>query len=243
MPWYYAGPEAKPVGPVSAEQLQALCAGGTITPETFVIEHTGPGAANLAWRRYREVFPGTPTLPPIPGHPTTLPPFAPAPVYPAAGYPATATPPAPVAPAPGTIPAPNPSAPGQVPTHPLFPSAVPPGSAAAYPQPVMPGAYPPIRPTNSWCAWGFALSLIGFCFAWCCGIGILPALAAVVLCIIGLVQVNKNRHEGGLGLAVSGLIFSGVAVLISVAIIAWFFPSMLKAHGLTVTEQTSNDSE
>ena len=83
MPWYYAGPEAKPVGPVSAEQLQGLLASGTITPETFVIEHTGPGAANLAWKRYREVFPATAVLPPIP-----LAPLTPA-------HPATVTPPAP----------------------------------------------------------------------------------------------------------------------------------------------------
>jgi hypothetical protein len=233
MPWYYAGPEAKPLGPVSAEQLQSLHASGAITSETFVIEHTGAGAANLAWRRYREVFPAAASLPPIPGapHPASMPPVA-------------AAPPAPHAPAPGMVPAPNPSAPAPVAPHPLFPSAAHPGSghAPAYAVPGHPGAYAPIRPTNSWCAWGFALSLLGFCFAFLC-IGIVPAIIAVVLCIIGLVQVSKNHGEGGQGLAITGLIFSGVALLIAIVIISWFSPTILKAHGLTVTEQTSNDSE
>jgi hypothetical protein len=228
MPWYYAGPEAKPLGPVSAEQLQALHAGGTITSETFVIEHTGAAGANLAWRRYREAFPTAATLPPIP-HPTTFP-----------G--SVSAPPAPHAPAPGTVAAPNPSAPGSVSPHPLFPSAAPAAYPPAYGIPAHSGAYPPIRPTNSWCAWGFALSLLGFCFAFLC-IGIVPALIAAVLCIIGLVQVSKSHSEGGQGLAITGLIFSGVALLIAILIISWFSPSILKAHGLTVTEQTSNDSE
>jgi hypothetical protein len=231
MPWYYAGPEAKPLGPVSAEQLQGLFASGTISSETFVIEHTGPGSAHLAWKRYREVFSAVTTLPPLP--PTAHAPF----------HPTTVTPPAPPAPVPGAVPAPIPSAPAAAAAHPLFPSA-----ATAYPghptylPPMQPYAYAPIRPTNSWCAWGFALSLVGFCFAFLC-IGIIPALIAAVLCIIGLVQVNKNREEGGMGLAVTGLIFSGVAVLIFAVIVVAFVPSILKGHGLTVTEQTSNDSE
>ena len=211
MPWYYAGPEAKPVGPVSAEQLQGLVASGTITSETFVIEHTGPGAANLAWRRYREVFPPAATLPPIP--PAS--PF----------HPATVTPPTPT---PGTASS----------SLPLFPSA---GTG----QPGHPTTHSyahTIRPTNSWCAWGFALSLIGLCLACAC-VGVVPALIAAVLCIIGLVQVNKNHEQGGMGLAVTGLIFSGIAVLIFAILVCVFGPSIVKGHGLTVTEQTSNDSE
>ncbi len=118
-----------------------------------------------------------------------------------------------------------------------------PGPAAIWDSGPFPPATPPIRPTNSWCAWGFALSLVGFCFTWLCGIGALPALVAVVLCIIGLVQVNKNHGQSGLSLAITGLIFSGVALLVAILILWWFVPPMLKAHGLTVTEQTSNDSE
>ena len=227
MPWYYSGPEAKPLGPVSAEQLQSLHASGTITSETFVIEHTGAAGAPLAWKRYREIFPTAATLPPIP-HPASHPGF-------------TAAPPAPQAPAPGTVPPPNPSGPAPVAQHPLFPSAAL-GHAPVYATPGH-SAYPPIRPTNSWCAWGFAVSLLGLCFSFACGIGLFPAIIAVVLCIIGLVQVSKNHAEGGQGLAITGLIFSGVALLVAILIIAWFSPTILKAHGLTVTEQTSNDSE
>ena len=216
MPWYYAGPEAKPVGPVSAEQLHALRAAGMITPETFVIEHTGAGAANLAWKRYSELFPATPAIPPVPS-----------------------APPAPPAPQPAAIPTTPPAAP-----HPLFPSAAPvPGAHPLFPSSGHPGAYPPIKPTNGWCAWGFGLSLVGFCFAFARGIGFLPALIGLLLCIVGLVQVSKNREQGGQGLAIGGLIFSTIGLLVAIIFLALLGGPILKAHGLTVTEQTSNDSE
>ncbi len=56
MPWYYAGPEAKPVGPVTLEELQALRARGTVAPETYVIEEKGQGMAGLAWKRYHSAI-------------------------------------------------------------------------------------------------------------------------------------------------------------------------------------------
>jgi hypothetical protein len=234
MPWYYAGPEAKPVGPVSAEQLQALQASGTITPETFVIEHTGAGAMNLAWKRYRDAFPAGTSLPPIPTapaapHPTTIP--------------SIVAPPAPAVPIPGSIPAPIPSSPAPAAAHPLFPSATGHAGQPPYGSVAHPAGHPPIRPTNSWCAWGLALAVISFFPFSCVCIGAITAPIAAVLCIIGLVQVNKNHAQGGQGLAITGLIFSGVALLIAIILIGCFGPTILKAHGLTVTEQTSNDSE
>ena len=214
MPWYYAGPEAKPVGPVSTEQLQALRAAGTITPETFVIEHTGAGAGNLAWKRYGELFPATSALPPVPPPPVPAPPPSPIP---------SAAPPAP---------------------HPLFPSAAHvPGAHPLYPSAGQHDSYLPIKPTNKCCAWGFGLSLVGFFLAFACGIGLIPALISAVLCVIGLVQVSRNREQGGQGLAIGGLIVSAIGLLVAIGLIAYFAPSVLKAHGLTVTEQTSNDSE
>jgi len=67
MPWYYAGPEAKPVGPISLEELHARRLSGTILPETYVIEHTGQPNDSITWKRYREVFPSSPNLPlPLP---------------------------------------------------------------------------------------------------------------------------------------------------------------------------------
>jgi hypothetical protein len=89
MPWYYAGPDAQPVGPVSVEELHARRLNGTILPETYVIEHTGHPQENWAWKHYREVFPTNlaPVHPPLPP-PVVVPPVpppAPHPLFPSAG--------------------------------------------------------------------------------------------------------------------------------------------------------------
>jgi hypothetical protein len=73
MSWYYVGPDAKPVGPISLDELQARRADGAIAPETYVIEAPA-GSAPKEWRRYREVFPPLSALPP---RPTAVPPPAP----------------------------------------------------------------------------------------------------------------------------------------------------------------------
>jgi hypothetical protein len=202
MPWYYAGPEAKPIGPLTAEELHALRGSGAVTADTFVIEHTGSGAADLAWKRYREIFPADPAPAPSPG-PAPTPAIAP------------------------TVPAPAPAAPAP---HPLFPSSG------------LPAALPAVRPTNSWCAWGFGLSLAGFFFSCLC-IGALPALVSLVLCAVGLVQVSRNREQSGQGLAIFGLILSVLALLAAAAILCFCYTHGTFTHGLTITEQTSNDSE
>jgi hypothetical protein len=220
MPWYYAGPEAKPVGPLSVEELQARRLHGAVTPETYVIEHTGQPVENLAWKRFRYVFPTSPVLPPLP----VIPPL---------------TPPAPVPPIP-----PTPTAPTAAQPHPLFPSAAPTGAApSVFPPTHRPDPYYQIKPTNPWCAWGLALGLLGFIFSFACGIGLFLSLPSLLLCIVGLVQVHKNREQSGQGLAIAGLILSGIALVIAFIIILAFAIPMIKAHGLTVTEQTSNDSE
>jgi len=86
MSWYYVGPDAKPVGPISLEDLQSRRASGAISPETYVIEAPA-GSAPKEWRRFRDVFPPTATLPPIPAsalaeQPTTM--GIPHPVFPTA---------------------------------------------------------------------------------------------------------------------------------------------------------------
>jgi hypothetical protein len=210
MPWFYAGPEAKPVGPVTLDELHACRVNGTVTPETYVIEQTGQPGENLGWKRYREVFPLS--LPPIPP-PAAVPPPAPAP----------------------TVAQP----------HPLFPSAAPaPTQHPAFPSAARPDPYyNHVKPTNTWCAWGFWLGLAGFFFSFACGVGVFPALLALPLCIVGLTKVHKHSEQAGQGLAVAGLILSGVALVISLVLILSLAVPILKAHGLTVTEQTSNDSE
>ena len=77
MPWYYAGPEAKPIGPVTLEELHARRANGAITPETYVIEHTGQPNEQKIWRHYREVFHPIPILPPLPPSATAFIPATP----------------------------------------------------------------------------------------------------------------------------------------------------------------------
>ena len=214
MPWYYAGPEAKPVGPLSVDELHARHVSGAVTAETYVIEHAGQPSENWAWKRYREVFP------------TNLPPVPPVPAILAAPPVAQAVPPQVTAP------------------HPLFPSAAPVGSPhSVFPATARPDPYYTVKPTNSWCAWGFGLGLAGFFFSFACGTGVLLALPSLLLCVMGLAQVHKNREQSGQGLAVAGLILSGLALIISLIIILSLAMPFMKAHGLTVTEQTSNDSE
>ena len=87
------------------------------------------------------------------------------------------------------------------------------------------------------------MGTISFLLAFACGIGFLPALLAVPLCIVGLMQVGKHREQSGQGLAIAGLALSGFAILISLVIFVAFALPMIKAHELTVTEQTSNDSD
>ena len=222
MPWYYAGPESKPVGPVTLEELRALRLNGTVAPETYVIEHTGQPSENWAWKRYQEVFPSSPSLPPIPPQPR-------------------AVAPAPLAPQPQVL-SPQANLPQVSSPHPLFPSAAP-AQHSVFSPGARPDPYYNVKPTNGWCAWGFGLGLLSFFLSFACGVGLLPALLAFPLCIVGMVQVQKHREQAGQGLAIAGLILSGISLVISLIFILWLAVPILKAHGLTVTEQTSNDSE
>jgi len=90
MPWYYAGLDAKPVGPIALEELHARRVNGTISPETYVIEYVGQPNDSRAWKRYREVFPSSSSLsvalpppPPVPAMPP-IPTVQPHPLFPSA---------------------------------------------------------------------------------------------------------------------------------------------------------------
>jgi ABC-type uncharacterized transport system YnjBCD permease subunit len=98
-----------------------------------------------------------------------------------------------------------------------------------------------VKPTNSWCAWGFGLGLAGLLLSIFC-VGLVPALLAFPLCIVGLAQVHKHREQSGQGLATAGLILSVLALIVSLLIIV-YVAFNYKGHGFTVTEQTSSDSQ
>jgi hypothetical protein len=225
MSWYYAGPEAKPIGPVSPEELHARRRSGLILPETYVIERTEETGAVGAWKHYRDVFPESFALPAVPPPAPTVPTVPP--------------PPSPVSPPPPVAPIPLAQA------HPLFPSAGP--VAAQLPPPFHPVAAPhahyPVRRTNPWCAWGFGLGIAGFVFAFACGLGLLIAVPALVMCILGLVQVQRHPEQAGRGLAIAGGVFSVLALMIALGFLAYSIPYIIKNQQWTVTEQSSTNSE
>ena len=198
---------------MSLEELQARRAQGTVKAETFIIEHTGQSMESLAWKRYQDVFPAAPSFPPLP----------------------SLTPP----------PVPAPAAPPPAQPHPLFPSAAPiAGSGPVFPPGARPGPYYKVKPTNSACAWGFGLGLAGFIFSMACGLGLFLALPSLLFCVVGLAQLSKNKEQEGKGLAIAGLVLSSIALVVSLILIISIAIPILKSHSsLTVTEQTSNDSE
>jgi len=81
MPWFYAGTDAKPVGPISLEELHARHHAGTVSPDTYVIEYVGQPGDHREWKRYRDLFSTQPALspsplpPPAPPAPHLPPPF------------------------------------------------------------------------------------------------------------------------------------------------------------------------
>jgi len=214
MPWYYAGPDAKPIGPVSVEELQAARWSGAVTPETYVIEHTGEPGSPGAWRHYREVFPGTAAhLPPLPPIPSVV-------VHP---------PPPPLV----SIPPP---------THPLFPSAsYAPAQPPVFPSPPGPHSSYPVRRGNSYCVCGFWLGLAGLILSPACGSGLFLAVPSLIICIIGFFQVQSRPDESGRGFAIAGAILSSLTILIVVGFLFYLGSVTIKQH--QVMEQSSFDSQ
>jgi hypothetical protein len=227
MPWYYAGPEAKPVGPVSLEELHARRISGAIQPETYIIEDTGQPDPARAWKRYREVFPANPHLPPIPV--AALPPPAPS-IMPPYSYP-QAVPPA-------------------FRAHPHFPSAAavpgqpPLGHHPVFTSPHGPDPYYSAHKTNSWCAWSLGLGLPSFLLILFCGLGTIMALASIFLGVGGLVQVQGHREQAGRAAAIIGIIASMFTLLLTVIVVVYLAKEVnSNMRWQSTTEQTSNDSE
>jgi hypothetical protein len=228
MPWYYAGPEETPVGPVSTEELHARRRSGLLSAQTYVIEWNDVVGAVGGWKFYSEIFPVVPPMGPLPMVPPAPPTTAPKS-------------------SPGTTAGPHsyyppPSPPVSQP-HPLFPSV---GHAPAPVAPGVPNAAPhgqyPARKTNGWCAWGFGLGLAGFISSIFC-VGLLLAVPALLICIIGFAKVQSRPEQSGRGLAVAGGVLALLAIIISLGLGAWLVPSFFKNHEWSVTEQSSTNSE
>lgn len=213
MPWYYVGPDAKPVGPLSLEELQSRRLSGALSPETYVIEASAQNAPK-EWRRYRELFPASTVLPPLPPVPAT---DSPASLLPSSIFP-TSVPASTVH---------SPGGPVFTGTHPSIYNAPPPS----------------LHRTNACCAWGFGLGLAGLPLLICGGAGLFLALAGLVVSVIGLVQVQRKREQSGRGLAIAGIVTSLLTLLIVVIIgAAWAFSNFKSSVQMT-TEQTSNDTD
>ena len=69
------------------------------------------------------------------------------------------------------------------------------------------------------------------------------AVPSFLLCVVGLTQLRSHPEQGGHGLALWGLALSTLALIVSLAVIIWIAVPIIKSHQITVTEQTSNDSE
>jgi hypothetical protein len=216
MPWYYAGSEAKPVGPVTLDELHAKRVSGVISPETYIIEQTGQPDPSWTWKRYREIFPTSPSLPPIPTIPAS--PEAQA----------------------------QPTAATSAPVNPLFPSAAAgPATPSPFPaaQLQRPDPYYATKETNSSCSWGFGLGLASPFLLPFCGLGVLLAFASIFLSIRGMLQLRHHREQSGHGLAIAGFLFSGLTLIVTLLALALLVPNAVTFHEQTTTEQTSNDSE
>ena len=128
--------------------------------------------------------------------------------------------------------------------HPLFPSATPGATPPlTYPASARPDPYHNIRRTNICCVAGCIFGVIAFLLSFACGVGLFPALLAIIFCVVGLVQVHKHPEQAGQRRAIAGLILAIVALIIAVVMFIYLGLPMIKAHEITVTEQTSNDSE
>jgi uncharacterized membrane protein HdeD (DUF308 family) len=81
----------------------------------------------------------------------------------------------------------------------------------------------PLAQAAGWLGIGSAIiALIGFvitiffpiAFLFTCGLGILMDLVALVLGIIGLVQLKSHPEQKGKGMAILGIVFGAVAVIL-----------------------------
>ena len=90
----------------------------------------------------------------------------------------------------------------------------------------------PMGPTrNGLAIASLVLGLVGLPLLFCFGLGFLFSIVGLVLGIIALVKASKYPHEyGGKGLAIGGVVASGMSVLAIPVVAAIAIPSLLRAR-------------
>lgn len=82
---------------------------------------------------------------------------------------------------------------------------------------------PPAKSTNNLALASMICGIAGLVLMWFCGIGFLPAVAAVVLGFVGRSQINQaGGTSGGAGLAMTGIITGCVAIGLSVLFLVFW---------------------
>jgi predicted exporter len=69
------------------------------------------------------------------------------------------------------------------------------------------------------------------------------ALASIFMGVGGLVQVQNHRQQSGRALAIVGILVSLLTLVLTVVLLVTVAMPVIKAHDMTTTEQTSNDSQ
>ena len=110
------------------------------------------------------------------------------------------------------------------------PSYTPPLSPDPYGYPVQYGAAGvPAQRNNGLALASMICGIAGLVLMWVCGIGFAPAVAALIMGFIARGQINQSGGmEGGSGMALTGIITGGVAILLSLLFLTiWLVSGVL----------------
>jgi len=102
------------------------------------------------------------------------------------------------------------------------------------PQPLQAGWQPPPPPAyavpkQALAVWSLVCGIFSITFGWCCSIGLLSSVAAIVLGGISLTQIkNDPEHNTGKPLAIVGIVTAALYLIFWVLILLlWGFGAMM----------------
>ena len=83
-----------------------------------------------------------------------------------------------------------------------------------------------MRRTNGFALWGMIFGILAFVGCWCCCSNIPLGALGLIFSLIGLMQINErpDLHEGH-GLAIAGIVFSALGLLIGVLFLMSSIPN------------------